>query len=226
MRLIIIILLLPILTGCYCFKTIPTTSSIRHLRTSKTSSLCDDWIGGGGRSVQVNAYYGFPSTVKNNYDKAYDIDLVENYEFSTIGQFGLRAEKYLPSFVTPFRVLGVGIDYSQAYVNLQYTNLNGTQETVCDFTHYRAMLSINHMTWVKRRLIGYLTFQGGINMVKRKSISGDPNFQFQNVFNPVNFAYRGGYGFQYYLKGPWAVSIEGGYAGGAYVRVGFLCWVF
>ena len=48
----------------------------------------------------------------------------------------------------------------------------------------------------------------------------------QKITEPIDFAYRVGYGFQYYLKGSWGFAIEGGYGDGAYVKAGLFWWFY
>lgn len=219
------------LTGCYCFnKTVPDVSSIRRLSTSKPSPLCDSWGGSceGRRSFLLNAYYGFPimNSMKTDYISKYVDPTATDYTLSTKGLFGVRMEKYIGTFITPYAVLGLGIDYSQAFINIQYTDLNATYTNQYDLINHRTLLSINYMTLVNRNTIGYLTFQGGISQIKRKFSSDNTNLPNSKVLEPAKFDYRIGYGFQYYPVGPWGIAIEGGYGGGAYVKVGLFFWVF
>lgn len=224
-RLVSFIVLLPVLAGCYCFKPVPTESDLRTLRTSKPYSNCDGW-GGDGHGIQANAYYGFPSTVKEEYINSYIDDNVDHYNFNSIGQFGIRIEKYLPSFFTNYAVFGVGLDYSEARFGLDYTLKNSANPNELDFIHRRLMLSLNHMVLVQGRFIGYITLQGGANFTSRSAVTDQPGFQFNNVYQPVNLAYRAGYGLQFYPFGPYGITVEGGFDGGAYVRAGFFCWIF
>lgn len=226
------ILCLPMLLGsCYCFnKTGPSESSIRHLRTSKPAPPCRLECGGGpnSRSYQLNGYYGVPKTVavRDSYINNYTDSNTADYSLSSIGQFGIRFERYMGSFITNFPVLGLGIDYSQAYSTFNNTPINSTYGSQYNLTHHRAMLSLNHMTWVRSKMIGYLTLQGGIGLVQRNFSSDDPLLQNSKATESPTFAYRVGYGFQFYMPGPWGIALEGGYGGGAYGRVGLFWWIF
>lgn len=217
-------LLLAFLSSCYCFNRVtPTVSSVRQLKTSKPLPLCDNW-GGAGRSFQLNSYYGFPSTesLKKNLKSQLSLNEANNYRMNSIGQFGVRIEKYIPSLITNYSVFGLGLDYSHGFYEANYTSAltNYTQNV----KQYTTMISANHMTLVQGRFVGYLTLQGGIRQFVRKYSSELPAIEQQKIKTPVEFAYRLGYGFQYYPKGPWGVSLEGGYGDAAYIRAGLFWW--
>lgn len=220
------ITLLLSLTGCYCFKTTSSNSSVRNLDGTNYSVQYEP-CNGNDKSVLVNAYYGFPSSEKQEYTDRFSTQTTAHQEFSTIGVFGVRVEKYILSFKIPYKVLGLGIDYSQAYFELNQQYSGSQIDTTRSFVQHRTMLSINHMTFVRSNSIGYLTFQGGLNNVKETISSNDPNFHSKEFFQPATFAYRIGYGVQYYpTGGRWGIALEAGYGGGAYGRAGIFCWVF
>ena len=213
------------LSGCYCLKTYSSgVSDFERATVNKDSGLC---CGHEGRSVEVNAYYGAPFTEKKEYVDRYSTLSSESTEFSSVGQFGLRIEKHISYLNIPYRVLGVGVDYSQTYFNIEQKYAGNQADTAHSFVQHRTVLSINHMTFIRKKSIGYLTFQGGVNNVRETIRSNSTDFQSQRMFQPATFAYRIGYGLQYYpTGGRWGIALEGGYGGGAYVRAGVFCWVF
>ena len=196
------------------------------MRTSKPQPLCNNW-GGGGRSFQLNGYYGFSTSesLKRDYIARFVHTDVTDYQLNSIGQFGIRTEKYFPSIITSHAVLGVGIDYSQGYHDLTYHTIGSQYKTDYTIQNHRTMLSLNHMTWVRGRIVGYLTLQGGISQIIKKYSIEDPIIESLKSSEPVEFAYRVGYGFQYYPAGLWGFSIEGGYGDGTYIRAGMFWWI-
>lgn len=215
-----------LISGCYCFNGATSTPpNVRYLEGSKSSAECDDW-GGKGKSFQVNGYIGFPNShaLKKDYKQRFSPSNSSDYKLKTIGQFGFRVEKYVRSFVIPYRVLGIGIDYSQGFQEVSYT-LN-TSKSSHNIHNHRAMLSLNHMTLVKGNFIGYLTLQGGVNQIIHRYSNELPLIEKQKIIEPIDFAYRVGYGFQYYLKGAWGLAIEGGYGDGAYFKAGLFWWFY
>lgn len=146
----------------------------------------------------------------------------EEYSMNSIGQFGVRVEKYIPSLITNYAVLGLGLDYSQGFHNVEYT-IDGSLNS-CQIQQHMAMISANHMTLVRGRVIGYLSLQGGVRQFVNKHSNELQLIEQTKTKDPMEFAYRVGYGFQYYPKGPWGISVEGGYGDAAYVRAGLFWW--
>ncbi len=217
-------MLVTLLSSCYCFnKVTPTVSSVRQLRTSKPLPLCNNW-GGDGRSYQVNGYYGFLSSgiLKKDLSERFNVSASEDFSMRSNGQFGVRLEKYIPSLITNHAVLGIGLDYSRGFHSINYSvygSLNSYR-----VQQHTAMISINHMTWVQGRTIGYLSLQGGIRQYVSNHSNQTQFIEQTKIKDPMAFAYRVGYGFQYYPKGLWGVSVEGGYGDAAYVRAGLFWW--
>lgn len=196
---------------------------MRHLRVSKVRPLCESW-GGDGKSFQINGYYGFPTseTLRDDYNRRLLSSDASQVSYSSNNQYGLRMEKYVPSLITSNAVLGFGLDYSLGYHQLSYSTPTSTGKHFVQ--NNQVMLSMNHMTLVTGRFIGYLTLQGGINQISDKHHIISPIDSYQTTKYPFDFAYRVGYGFQYYPMGLWGIAVEGGYGDGAYVRAGLFWW--
>lgn len=222
----ILLLLSPatFLFSCYCFHKVRGASSVRDLTVAKSYSNCHVW-GGRGKTFQFNMYYGYPPMDLNRYRSQQIPAASETIRTKVTGQFGIRAEKYIPVY-KGFHVLGLGLDYSQNRFGMEYTLSGSSYRETSSFTEHRVMLSANFMTWVSRHWIGYVTLQGGINRTHKTITSKDSGLVTQEVSLPGTFGYRAGYGLQYYLKGPWGFALEGGYGGGAYVRLGIFAWIF
>lgn len=213
-------------TSCFCFQESGGYGSVRTLNIKKTFTLCDAWSS-DGHTVQLNGYCGFPSSDENRFLKKTSIDKSLEYSFKTNGLYGFRIEKYIcpPDF--SYSILGIGLDLSQANLEYRYLDtVNGIRNfNELIFRNNRAMLSLNMMTLVKGRFIGYATIQGGLGFVSDKTEpekSGSKSIK--NLKSPV-FSSRIGYGIQYYSKRLFGLTFEVGYGGGAYARAGVCYWI-
>jgi hypothetical protein len=221
-----LILLTPFLTSCYCFHNVSGRSSVRDLETTKSFSLCDHWAG-DGKTTSATPYYGFPSTDRLEHLKLRE--KISGDEMSitseTFGVAGINAHHWIaPGKFFPFRILGVGMDYS--YNQNKITLADPYIEPEIHYqTNQRIMMSANLMTLVKRRLIGYGTLQGGLLHQRNSESSEILSNELGSGFK-ASFAYRAGYGIQYYPSKYFGINLEAGYGGGAYVRAGLIFWVF
>lgn len=228
MRSIIFISLLSLFSSCYCRKIIIEGSS--HPRWLRNSSGDTSYVlcFGGSKKFVVTPYYGFPSSIKNELEKSYRTSGVTDFNFDTKGQVGIRCEYYVSPGFVPFRVLGLGLDYSYAKTFNSFVQSDGNKnyQHTFDLRSNRIVFSANLYTLITRfGLYGYTTMQCGVNLVD-KTYSGDAySFQFKDRFQSSNFEYRVGYGFQYFFAYPVGISFEGGYGGGAYVRTGISLWL-
>lgn len=226
-RISIYIILLVVLSSCYCFNEAVTIApEPRELNRRHEGYKCIDW-GGKGKSFQMNSYYGFPSSIKlRNTLKNWTNTTADftKHDYKTTGQFGLRVEKYLPSFIVPFRVLGVGFDYAYG----QHTIDLSAQGESSSFAiqNHRMMVSVNHMTFVQGSFIGYASLQSGVNKLSYIKENDMLSLEGNNQVERLDFAFRIGYGLQYYFKNSLALTLEMGYGDGAYLRAGFVWWFY
>lgn len=215
------ILLLPVLSSCFCFHKVTGRSSVRDLETAKSFSLCHH-CPGKGKSSTINPYYGFPETDRSafikNEQSISETEPIKESQF--VGQFGISANHWVaPGRFFPFRILGLGLDYNYNKFNLELT------DRTYDQINHRIMADIRLMTFVSKRWIGYATIKGGLlqQSSDTNSISMDPI----PTTNKVSmFDYRIGYGLQFYPDIPVGITLEGGFGGGAYARAGIVFWPF
>lgn len=227
-KTIIYFFLLSLLSSCYCRKMVIEGSShprwLRNASGDTTYTLCF----GGSKAFVVTPYYGFPSSIENELEKTYSTPTVADFKFETKGQFGIRGEYFISPGFVPYRVLGLGLDYSFAKTSNSYSQTIGSDnfENAFDINSNRLVLSANLYTLITRYgLYGYTTMQGGFNFVEKQYSGNNPNFHFTDRYRSMNFEYRLGYGFQYFFAYPVGISLEGGYGGGAYIRIGISVWI-
>ena len=220
------LLLLISLNGCYCFYKIYGEASPRYLESPPPFSLCSQWSG-EGKSMQTNIYYGFPSTMKKEYTNFYTGDSTISHDFHSPGQLGLRLEKYIAPGKIPFCIVGLGLDFSISSLKLNYTERWNyfNCENEINSVHSRMMGSINVMTLVQDRCIGYVSLQGGYNFVNNSYHSSIAAYPFRDIYRPGRFEYRIAYGLQFYSSSLLGLNVECGYGGGAYIRTGICYWI-
>lgn len=217
-----------LISGCYCRKIVVEGSS--HPRWLRNSSGDTSYVlcFGGSKNFVVTPYYGFPSSIENELEKSYTSPSVSNFNFDTKGQVGIRGEYFVSPGFVPFRVLGLGLDYSYAKTFNSYVQSDGNDSYQHAFAlrSNRIVFSANLYTLITRfGLYGYTTMQGGVNLIDKTYTGNAPSFQFTDRFQASNFEYRLGYGFQYFFAYPVGISLEGGYGGGAYIRTGISVWL-
>lgn len=216
LRLLLLILLIS-LNSCYCFHKSGVTQ-LRSLASPQPFSLCESWSG-DGKTILLNSYVGFLPTNKEsilrNYASFNDI------RFENGGLYGLRAEKL---FGSSFLLYTAGLDYSFATQKIFFSHTN--ESYMLKFNQHRLLGSLNIFTLIQKNTIGYLTFQAGNSFQKRSDLILTPSVQFIDPPKRNNFEYRIGYGFQFYLRSPLAITIEGGYQGGSYIKTGLSYWIF
>lgn len=220
------ILLLFILSSCYCFTKRYTPPSIKYLDGVKSYSLCDTYPG-KGISTRGSLYYGAPSTDYLAYSKSYNTASTQSFDFSTHGEFGGRFERYF-RVAMPIPLLGIGVDYSYAGIGVdleQIENGNLYTSRLASF-HHRINLSVNYIVLVKKHSIGYFIGQIGLEHTNTFESSNNPNFSSIELFPKNALNYRVGYGYEYYFRERTFLGIEGGYGGGGYIRIGIGTWLF
>lgn len=221
LRYLHFLLLFPILSSCFCFHHIEGESSVKNLTTPKyVYHLCSP---GKGKVFSLTPYYGLPSTDIQKLRRDNPSTVLTDFRTKTSNIIGLRGEYWIaPSKSFPFRIIGLGVDYSFNKSTLESSNdLFLTKETITQFNH-RLLGSANVMTLVKSHWIGYVNLQLGVNLQ-------ETNFDQLNSFTTRNeelLDYRAGYGIQYYPNIPVGFSLEAGYGGGVYIRGGITFWVF
>lgn len=184
-------------------------------------------FGGSKRFVQLNPYYGSFSTVKDELESSYSTSPNSDFKFKTNGLFGLRAETHISPGFVPYKVLGIGIDYSFTRINTSFSEIVNFQtvKNNLNFDANRILLSANLYTLVTRyRLLGYISLQGGLTQISKRYLGNAVSFKFSDPLENKSFDYRIGYGFQYFLNSNLGLDIEGGYGGGAYLRTGVTIW--
>jgi len=221
-RLYSIILLFPILSSCYCFHKVTGESSVKNLTTYRSYSICDS-CPGKGKVFSLTPYFGFPSTDLQRLQNGNSLDVLTEYNSKTSNIIGVRGEYWMkPGNFFPFRIIGLGLDYSFNKSQLNSSIDNFTTQSITRQYNQRLLGCINVMTLVKRHWIGYTTLQLGVNFQKTTFSQND----FYSVRNSQLFAYRIGYGIQFYPNLPIGITLEAGYGAGAYVRTGLTFWVF
>ncbi|MBL1281556.1 MAG: hypothetical protein COA33_014870 [Fluviicola sp.] len=217
---IITVILISTLTSCYCFHKVAGKSSVRDLTVAKSFDLCKI-CPGRGKVVSLTPYYGYPST--DLYQLKRESTSTSSYTLNSLGTFGLRGEYWVaPGQFFPFRIIGLGIDYSYSKSSISYNYTDVYELRSTERRSHRILGSINVMTLVKKQWIGYITSQIGVNLQRTDQIAFD---YFATEKNKL-VDYRFGYGLQFYPKIPVGISIEAGYGGGAYLKAGLTFWLF
>lgn len=227
-RMILLCLIPGLFSGCYCFLELDN-KEVKNLNGKKYGRICCIKVSPETKPFLANVYYGLPNTKGNSYANTYKPESASSSNIETFGPLGLRIEKYIaPSWRFPFRILGLGLDYSYASSTLTYQRSINNNSTIyhneLQFIDHRLMASANLMLLVRRKMIGYSTLQCGALFSNRSNTGNDPDFAFKSKNSPA-FEYRAGFGLQYYLNGKFALVAEGGYGGGAYARAGFCYWL-
>lgn len=213
-------------SSCYCFLE-STPANVRYMNKHNYFPLCEPWAI-DGYNMQANAYYGFPNIDLNDYKDKYEPYAPAGFDRSAaLGIFGFRLEKYVSPFgIIPNCILGLGLDYSFSRSDLEFKSVvsGSDYNNRLSFINNRCLFSMNLMTMVKGNWIGYTTLQGGLLFTRPISTGNDPYFAFNKSKSSSTFNYRIGYGFQRYLNNRFALTLEGGYGGGAYFKTGFCYW--
>ena len=224
-RLLILIGILPILTGCYCKKYYAGTSSARFLHGYKARYICYDPPGiADGKSVLATVYtadnFYAHRFLNNERDK-----IMSDINFSNQYFVGLRAETFFKIGDFPGPLLGIGLDFSHnTYTANFYSNSYRIPHNETQILNQnRFNISLNYVTWIRDRMMGYICWQGGYEVSKNNI-----NAQDIAIINTTSKKFNGrfGYGFQLYFKKAIAINVEAGYGGGAFIRGGISCWVF
>ena len=217
---IIVLLIALSLTSCYCFHKVAGKSSVRDLTVAKSFDLCKK-CPGIGKVVSFSPYFGFPSTGPNQLGR--ESTIAKPYTTNTAGTFGLRGQYWVaPGSFFPFRIIGLGVDYSYNKSNIDYTSTSVYDLRLAERKSHRILGSINVMTLVKKQWIGYTTTQLGINLQETSQIA----YKYFDQRKSNLIEYRIGYGIQFYPKIPIGISLEAGYGGGAYLRASLTFWFF
>lgn len=213
--------LLALLNSCYCVRVTYDRVGNAHPRwlgninVQPRYELCF----GNGNANQLHLYTGFPSDLEKKLEKEYKTPQTTNYSFENKGLFGARYEHYISPGFIPYRILGLGLDYSYSRTMLNYQENNFTNQL--SFTANRIAVSMNFMTLVTQfGLIGYATGQIGLVNYSRDYSGNNPNFSFGNFPDSGGPDYRIGYGFEYFPMENFGFTLEGGYGRGAYGRAG------
>ncbi len=189
------------------------------------SPLCEWWCGGGRSPVQGNVYYSFPNTDVKDFDPASIDKNMSVYQVSSVGPAGARMEAYVSPFgITSYAIMGLGLDCSRSTIDMTYAGMINQQsyDNHIKIHTDRIMGSMNLMTMVTGKCVGYITLQGGLRSQKYKDEKGGA--EYLGPENIRSFDYRLGYGLQRYFNSKLGVVVEGGYGGGAYARVGLCYW--
>jgi hypothetical protein len=218
-----------VLTGCYCEHFSSGTSSVRFLRGNKAFTICyqppplED-----GKKVLVTAYAGDPYLQQLNFRKREGDHIPSDITYTPHGLFGLRAESFFYTGSFPGPLLGMGVDYSFNRFSADYTTLRNKlpEKQEQDVKQQRLNFSINFVTWIRPRMMGYITAQPGCEWTKKKIESEFTQFNFTDKAWIGKFNYRVGYGFQFYIRPLLEFNLELGYGGGAFVKGGIGLWVF
>lgn len=221
-RLSLWTLLTSFLTGCYCV-SVPSSAHPRNLRPAQGYSICMGH-GGDGKSMEATVYYGVPQMDRADIEARYDVPSISTIEYGNFNQFGVRGEYYVNSPLFGFKVLGLGLDYSVDRFSVRSILTGNAPDSLDRYARNRLMLSVNHMTWVRPKMIGYLIAQGGVQQTFLRSEILSSGGGVTKSKLPLAFDYRFGYGFQFFLNGPWGINVEGGYGGGAYGKAGLFLW--
>ena len=216
-QLLYFTLIIPLLSGCYCFNEIMGKSSVKDLTVAKRIDLCHTQR--GGSFISLTPYYGFPSTDKDSLQR---MDaLATNY--NSTGLIGARGEAWVGlGKLFPFRILGLGFDYSFNESKSELTNSGMFTDYSRTLSSNRILGSINLMTLVQSRWIGYATVQFGVDLQK----SFYSKYDYASIQKKKLFDYRLGYGVQFYPNLPIGISLEAGYGGGGYIKAGLTFWLF
>lgn len=222
-RLVYFGVLLVLLSGCYC-QSVTSSASVRSLSAAKGYSVCGQH-NGSGHNILVNGYFGAIQSEQLAVRETYSETTLQEAEISNYLQFGVRGERYFSPGITPYPVFGVGLDFSMDFFNVDYQLTDSLFASQDAYQRQRLHLSLNYITLIRQRLVGYLTFQGGILYGNRTSNYMSPVEIEEKIKLPGQFSYRGGYGLSYFFNGPWGINMEAGYGGGAYAKVGMFVWL-
>ena len=221
------ILISTFICSCYCYKQ---STSVRDFEKSSSYSLCEYEGNGDGKSVPLNLYYGDPIYSNLHFEKLDSPGkVISRIQNQSPGVLGVRFEKFIPAFNLPIAILGLGLDYSKNNYSGEYftiiNSLMGEEQKML-VKSKRLLFSLSMLTLVKPKTIGYFTLQPGWQWNKYEVKSSIDQFVHIEKFQKDKFNFRIGYGFQFYLNGPFAFTIEAGYGGGTFFRGGICWWVF
>lgn len=218
MKILYLILISNVLIGCYGLRNTGVSTVDGFVSSKSLPPKCRGPIL-SAKSTSLNTYYGFSSLDR--------IDLINDYTANgnnivatnTLGLYGLRMERWVaPSSKFPFRIIGLGVDYSFNQTKMTYTSGTASSNVLdVNLLSHHVLGNVNVITFIRNRMIGYVTIQGGVISQKNSLVS-----QQQSLI----FDYRLGYGIQYYLKNNFGFTLEGGYKGGAFVKTGIVFWPF
>ena len=226
-RFILLFSLVPFLAGCFCKQYTTGNSSVRFLTSFHRYTLCYD-MHGDGKKVLATAYTTDPLFEKIKFDKNEAIAPITGITFTNQGLFGARMESFFKLGAYPGPLLGVGLDYSHSKFTGAYNSAGNKtiQYHMQTVNRERLNLSLNLVTWIRARMLGYITLQPGGEWTKRKLVSDFPQYNFTDRHYTGKMNYRIGYGFHFYLLPTVEFNFELGYGAGAFVRGGVGVWVF
>ena len=210
--------------GCFC-ESVVSSGNVRRVNDAKGYSICNNHPG-KGLANEVTPYFGFIMVDSTQVLQRFQSMQNISGQIQGFRQYGISLNR---SFVSPLYgmpVIQLGIDYSfdDFRVNAMDANHEFTGLSFENQRH-RIALNFNHYYLFRSRLIGYFSFQYGAErlMTQPRNESSTP---FELVEWDRNWIsnYRVGTGLRLFFNGPFGVSIEGGYGGGAYLRTGLFVW--
>jgi len=222
LKVLMLLSLFPLLTGCYCFTRTVGVSDVRTLETARKSEGC--CILAGGAANQAEVYYGVPSTDKQEVEDGLRANGNQLIDGNSFGQVGFAFRHWTsPGKFFPYRIIGLGLDYNYGQSNFNFNAPNNPEPFNFKQNNHRLFGSLNVMTFATRHFIGYASAQAGAQFQYDRLTDAHANFSKEQR---TGLDYRFGYGVHYYSRLPFAIMAEGGYGGGAYARVGLVAWLF
>lgn len=216
-----------LLSGCYCKWVQRGYSSVRELKAIHDYKICPDNQTVEGSFLPITIYTGDPFYTHLKFqqnDTSYIISNI-NYNYNKI--LGIRGETFLKLGSYPGPLLGIGLDYSRNNFTAQYfTVMHQVHEQQTQkIQQQRLSLNLNLVTWLKTRMMGYISFQKGREWTKREIQSEFSQYNFEDKKSIRTKNWRIGYGFQFYFRPGLAFNLEFGYGGGAFVKTGICWWI-
>jgi len=216
-----------LLSGCYCKKYIRGYSSVRELKVARSYTICYQPPGmKDGKSVLTTVYTSDSYFQYYYFRKKESEGIVSDINFNTNGCYGARLETYWKLGNFPGPLLGIGIDYSQNKFSADYyTSIHKIHEyQTQNIQQQRLLLSFNYVTWIRDRMMGYVSLQPGCEWTKQNIQSEFTKYNLNKSASGI-FNLRLAYGFQYYFRPAMAFNLELGYSGGSFLRGGICFWL-
>lgn len=226
-RFILGLTVMVLLSGCYCKWVKRGYSSVRELKAIHDYKICPD-DATGGKTIPLTIYSGDPFYTQLNFQLNDSSFITSDIKFQHKNLIGIRGETFLKLGSYPGPLLGVGLDYDRNNFTAEYsTSIHHLEEKqIQNIQQQRLSLSLNLVTWLKSRMMGYFSFQKGREWTKREIQSNFTQYNYSDKKFYAQKNFRIAYGFLFFFRPGIAFNLELGYGNGTFLKAGITAWVF